>query len=128
MSEFITSFQKDKNLEQRQQMALAIRKKYPDRLAVIMDRVGFLDPQIIKHKFLVPSHLTLGQFNYVVRKRLKLEAPKNPISEYQTIYINIHGTKILPPMSELMYNIAAQHGHQDGFLYLNYGLEHSFGG
>jgi len=127
MSEFIVSFQRDKTLQQRQQMASAIRKKYPDRLAVIIDRVSSLDPMLKKHKFLVPMGLTLGQFTHVVRKRLKMEAPHQPISEYQTLYINVYGSKILPTLSELMMNITQQHENADQFLYLNYGLEHAFG-
>jgi len=127
MSEYITSFQTSKTLSERQQMASAIRKKYPERLAIILDRTNSLDPVLKKNKFLVPGGLTLGQFIYVVRKRLKLEAPHRPISEKESLYIHVHNTNIFPCLSDLMANIALQHEHQDKFLYLNYGLEHAFG-
>jgi len=127
MSEFITDFQHTKPLSERQQMASAIRKKYPDRLAVILDRTNSVDPVLRKNKFLVPGSLTLGQFIYVVRKRLKLEAPHRPISEKEAIYIHVHNTNIFPCLSDIMSNIAVAHENADRFLYLNYGLEHAFG-
>ncbi len=45
-------------------------------------------PDIDKKKYLVPADLTVGQFVYVIRKRIKLPAEK-------AIFIFIHN--VLPP-------------------------------
>lgn len=48
-----------------------ILRKYPDRLPIYVNVSGDL-PAIDKKKYLVPKDLTVGQFMYVCRKRLKL--------------------------------------------------------
>ena len=54
-----------------------IRAKYPERVPVIVEKAGQSDvPDIDKKKYLVPADLTVGQFVYVVRKRIKLGAEK----------------------------------------------------
>ncbi|MEJ1275176.1 hypothetical protein NN561_006071 [Cricetulus griseus] len=50
-----------------------IRKKYPDRVPVIVEkapkaRIGDLD----KNLDLVPSYLTVGQFYFLIRKQIHL--------------------------------------------------------
>ena len=58
--------------EQRKKEATTIKTKYPDRIPVIVEKEPYSDiVEIDKHKFLVPNHLTVGQFVYVIRKRMK---------------------------------------------------------
>jgi GABA(A) receptor-associated protein len=66
---------------------------------------------IDKKKYLVPSDLTVGQFCYVIRKRIKL-APEKAIF----IYVN----EVLPPTAALMSSIYEEHKDDDGFLYITY--------
>ncbi|KAL8226475.1 hypothetical protein R6Q57_016307 [Mikania cordata] len=76
-------------LERRQAEAARIREKYPDRIPVIVEKTERSDmPDIDKKKYLVPADLTVGQFVYVVRKRIKLTAEK-------AIFIFVKN--ILPP-------------------------------
>lgn len=78
-------------LEKRKKEAERIKAKYPDRLPVIVERVEKSDiPVIDKKKYLVPADLTVGQFMYVIRKRIKLNPEK-------AIFIFVNGT--LPPVS-----------------------------
>jgi len=60
---------------------------------------------------LVPSDLTVGQFCYVIRKRIKL-APEKAIF----IFVN----EVLPPTAALMSSIYDEHKDEDGFLYITY--------
>ncbi|KAG2262267.1 hypothetical protein Bca4012_013087 [Brassica carinata] len=72
-----TSFKLEHPLERRQIEASRIRDKYPDRVPVIVEKAERSDvPNIDKKKYLVPADLTVGQFVYVVRKRIKLSAEK----------------------------------------------------
>ncbi|XP_042752227.1 autophagy-related protein 8C-like isoform X1 [Lactuca sativa] len=72
-----SSFKLEHPLERRQAEAARIREKYPDRIPVIVEKAERTDiPDIDKKKYLVPADLTVGQFVYVVRKRIKLSAEK----------------------------------------------------
>ncbi|XP_038692820.1 autophagy-related protein 8C-like isoform X2 [Tripterygium wilfordii] len=84
-----SSFKTEHPLERRQAEAARIREKYPDRIPVIVERAEKSDvPDIDKKKYLVPADLTVGQFVYVVRKRIKLTPEK-------AIFIFVKN--ILPP-------------------------------
>ncbi|KAK4755076.1 hypothetical protein SAY87_008833 [Trapa incisa] len=64
-------------LEKRQVESARIREKYPDRIPIIVEKAERSDiPDIDKKKFLVPRDLNVGQFVYVVRKRINLSAEK----------------------------------------------------
>ena len=53
----------------------------------------------------------MGQFCYVIRKRIKL-APEKAIF----IFVN----EVLPPTAALMSSIYDEHKDEDGFLYITY--------
>lgn len=70
-----TRFKQEFSLEARKGESERIRAKYSDRVPVIVEKGSHSAvPEIDKKKFLVPVDLTMGQFMYVVRKRLKLPA------------------------------------------------------
>lgn len=76
-------------------------------------------PDLDKKKYLVPSDLTVGQFVYVIRKRVKLSAEK-------AIFIFVNNK--LPPTASLMSTIYEENKDEDGFLYVLYSGENTFGG
>ena len=71
---------------------------------------------IDKKKYLVPADLTVGQFVYVIRKRIKLGPEK-------AIFIFVD--EVLPPSAALMSSIYEEHKDEDGFLYITYVLPSS---
>ena len=96
-----------------------IRGKYGDRVPVIVERAEKSDiPTLDKKKYLVPADLTVGQFVYVIRKRIKLSAEK-------AIFIFVNN--VLPPTAALMSAIYEEHKDEDGFLYVTYSGENTFG-
>lgn len=96
-----------------------ILKKYPDRIPIIVEKDTKSDIcQIDKKKYLVPSNLTMGQFQYVIRKRIELEPSK-------ALFIFINNT--LPQTSRLISDIHNEYKDKDGFLYLVYSSENTFG-
>jgi len=112
-------FQQEHPLEKRQAEALRIRDKYPDRIPVIVERAERSDiPDIDKKKYLVPADLTVGSFVYVIRKRIKLSPEK-------AIFIFVNN--VLPPTAALMSSIYEEHKNDDGFLYITYSGENTFG-
>ena len=111
-------FKQTYTLEERKREASRIRSKYPDRVPIILERNGEEVPNIDKKKYLVPADLTIGQFCYVIRKRLKLNSEK-------AIFLFINGK--LPPTSSLISIIYDEHKDTDGFLYVTYSGENTFG-
>ena len=62
---------KDKfDLKQRQDESSRVKRKYPNRIPVIVERAENCNEiaKIDKTKYLVPGDLTVGQFIYVIRK------------------------------------------------------------
>ena len=73
---------------------------------VICEKVEKSDIATIdKKKYLVPSDLTVGQFVYVIRKRIKLSPEK-------AIFIFVD--EVLPPTAALMSSIYEEHKDEDG--------------
>lgn len=98
----------------------SILSKYPDRVPVRIDRAEKADiPDIDKHKYLVPRDMTLGQFVYVIRKRINL-------NEAQAIFVFV-GNTILPPTSAMMGQLYDEHKDDDKLLYIKYSGENTFG-
>ncbi|SPO39574.1 probable Autophagy-related protein 8 [Pseudozyma flocculosa] len=113
-----STFKNEHTFEKRKAEAERIRQKYPDRIPVICEKADRTDiPTIDKKKYLVPSDLTVGQFVYVIRKRIKL-APEKAIF----IFVD----EVLPATAALMSAIYEEHKDEDGFLYVSYSGENTF--
>ena len=115
----MSTFRETHTLEKRKAEAERIRAKYPDRIPVIVEKREKCEiPDIDKKKFLVPSDLTMGQFVYVIRKRIKLPAD-------QAIFLFVNNT--MPPAGALMSQVYKDHMDYSGFLTLIYSSESTFG-
>ena len=116
----MTSFKENFTLQKRTEESSCIRKKYPDRIPVIVEKLSSSDIETIdKKKFLVPADLTLGQFLYVIRKRIQNLKPE------QAIFIFINNS--LVSQTSLMSQLYKEHHDTDGFLYAVYSGENTFG-
>lgn len=112
-------FQEEHSFDKRSSEAAEIREKYPDRIPVIVERATHSKVQEVdKKKYLVPSDITVGQFVYVIRKRIQLGSE-------QALYLYVNG--ILPPTSAPLSEIYQQQKDTDGFLYMTYAGESTYG-
>lgn len=112
-------FKKKYSLEQRKLQSKNIMLKYSDRLPILIHKSynsRLID--VSKNKYLSPKDLTLGQFLIVMRSRIKLEPDKSIF-----LFIN---NKIFPN-SALMNDIYNEEKDEDGFLYIVYSEESTFG-
>ena len=73
---------------------------------------------IDKKKYLVPADLTVGQFIYVIRKRIKINSEKS-------LFMFVNGK--IPPTARLMSMVYEENKNEDGFLYITYSGENTFG-
>ncbi|XP_072986240.1 autophagy-related protein 8f-like isoform X2 [Typha latifolia] len=114
-----SGFKQEHDLEKRKADSAKIKNKYPDRVPVIVEKADRSDiPSIDKRKYLVPSNLTLGQFVYVIRKRINLTADK-------AIFMFVDN--VLPPTGTLISKLYEDKKDEDGFLYFVYSGENTFG-
>lgn len=116
----MSQYHKNHTFEERKAEIDKIRKKYPEKVPVVVERAQYSTnvPEIDKNKFLVPEELTIGQFIFVIRKRIKL-GPE------QALFIFINNE--LPSTSTLMSHIYQKHKSDCGFLYVTYSGENCFG-
>ena len=104
----------------RQEEAISIKQKYPERVPIICERASRNPdvPLIPKCKFLAPAHMTLGQFIYIIRRNLVLSPEK-------ALFLFVSNS--LPTTHTLMRELYADFADEDGFLYIKYSGESVFG-
>jgi len=113
------SFEKKFTFAKRRDEADRIIQKYPARVPVICERSGETNvPLLDKKKYLVPNDLTIGQFIFIIRKRLLLD-------ESKALFMFINHT--IPMTSTPMGAIYDRFQNRDGFLYIRYSGENTFG-
>ncbi|KAI3384726.1 hypothetical protein SNEBB_007185 [Seison nebaliae] len=112
-------FKEECSFEQRKVEASKIRGKYPSRVPVVVEKEPKSQiPEIDKRKFLVPNDISVGQFMWIIRKRIKL-------SSERSIFLFVG--KVLPQSATTMGQVYEQFKDEDGFLYMAYSGEHAFG-
>jgi len=113
-------FKRQHTFDQRVAESSRVLEKYSDRIPIICEKNMNQPnlPDIDKNKYLVPFDLTIGQFIYVIRKRLS-------ILSNEALFLFIGNT--IPPSGSMMSQIYAKYKDSDGFLYVTYSKENTFG-
>jgi GABA(A) receptor-associated protein len=112
-------FKNKKSYEERIEESNKIIKKYPDRIPIVVEKSKKSNVQNIdKNKYLVPNDMTLSQFLYIIRKRIKLET-----SEALFFFIN----NTICNNTLLLSEVYNKFKDKDGFLYIEYSTENTFG-
>ena len=115
------TFQQSFDFASRSSESMRICTKFPGRVPVIVERSRSSPslPPIDKPKFLAPNEMTVGQFMFVVKRRLKL-------SSEQAMYLLANDATLIST-SSLMREVFERHRDDDGFLYVTYSIENTFG-
>ena len=109
------------SLEQRQRESSLILRRHLGRVPVpLFPAAGFGEVTLDKSKYLVQSHITVGEFLHIIRQKLEKLCPQ------ESIYIFVQNSTI-PRMSMLMSEVYATYKSEDGFLYMEYAKENTFG-
>ena len=115
----IGSFVETHSIEDRIKESQKITLKYPSRVPIIVERSYKCELQDIdKKKYLVPKDMTMGQFVFVIRKRIKLDTS-------QALFIMVNNS--LESSNKLLGEIYDDKADKDGFLYITYTSENTFG-
>jgi GABA(A) receptor-associated protein len=115
--EFIT-----KNDEtRRQEIVTTILTRYPDRVPVLVGRATLKDtPPISKYKYLVPADITFGKFVYELRRNMTFVDKKASLFFFLS-------NNTLAPSNGTMSELYKRYKSSDGFLYITYAAENTFG-
>ena len=115
-----SEFKRTHTLNSRVQESYRILMKYPDRIPVICEKSPQHNdlPSIDKKKFLVPCDFTIAQFTFVVRQRIKLRP-----NEAIFLFVNDQFVSGASTFGDI-YN---HYKDYDGFLYIQYNKENTFG-
>ncbi|CAG5105123.1 Oidioi.mRNA.OKI2018_I69.chr1.g1854.t1.cds [Oikopleura dioica] len=115
-------FKERKTHAVRLQESRSIKKRYPLKVPVIVERLKGEKqlPLLEKVKFLVPEDMCISQFMFVVRSRMLTLSPQ------QSLHFIINSSEI-PSMQLTMGEIYGRYADEDGFRYLRYAATAMFG-
>ena len=116
-----SSFKSQNQHSERLKESTRIIEKYPERVPIICEKLkNSRDnlPNIDKTKYLVPKELTIGQFIFVIRKRIHL-APET------ALFVFVNGN--IPSSNSILDDVYDLNKESDGFLYISYSSENTFG-
>lgn len=112
-------FKKQYTFEERHTESSRVMGRYSDRVPIICEKLNNKMPTIDKKKYLVPIDLTMGQFMFVIRKRLHLKAE-------EALFLTVNN-KNISATSAVIGDVYNNYKDNDGFLYINYTKENTFG-
>lgn len=116
----IINFMGEKSLQERSAISKNTMRKYPDYVPVIVGRANLTHtPPIDKFKFLAPKCITLGAFICEIRRHIK-------INETEALFFFLPNNTLISPCS-LMDSLHEKYKSDDGFLYMQYSCENTFG-
>lgn len=93
--------------------------RYSHRVPIIIEPRGTATPLIDKRKYMAPKDLTASQLFYVIRRRLNMSSDK-------ALFFFLHNKTLVTP-SSTVFDLYSKYSDDDGFLYLTYSLENTFG-
>ena len=115
----MNQFDKDYSMDVRKKESQKILLKYPTRIPIIVEKSkGCILNDIDKKKYLVPKDMLMSQFIFVIRKRIQLDPS-------ESLFFMINNQ--LSRSNVLLGDVYEDNQHEDGFLYITYTSENTFG-
>lgn len=113
-------FKMQHSFDKRKEESKKIIDKYPGQVPVIIEKgESSLLPNPVKQKFLLQRDLTIGQYLYIIRKQINIDAT-------ESIFLIVNETYI-PPNSATIGEVYDKYTDKDGFLYITYSAQQVFG-
>ena len=115
----VSNFKK-KSFDKRFKECNYMMGKYPESICCIIEKSNNCKKlcELKKNKYIIPRDLTISQIIYIIRKRITLDSRLSIF-----IYIN----NKIPTSNSKLYEIYEENKDEDGFLYIKYAGENTFG-
>ena len=112
----------EKTLNERIIYSQKLLSKYPDRIPVVIEKSEFMELQ--NYKYLLPSNLIVSEFMCIIKTKMN-----KALDEKKAIFTFVKSDKNynLVPMNQTIQEIYNIHKNTDGFLYIKFGVENTFG-
>jgi len=132
----------EKTLEERIVYSKKLLSKYSDRIPIVIEKSEFMELQ--NYKYLLPRNLLVSEFMCIIKtkmnkaldekkaiftfvKSFQPKAENDRSSIGGTCKSNAEGNYNLVPMNQTIQEIYNIHKNEDGFLYIKFGVENTFG-
>ena len=113
-------FKMQHSFDKRKTESERLKEKHPDKVPIILEKGGDSSlPTFDKQKFLMQRNITVGQFLFIIRSKIKLDPT-------QSLFIFIDNSHI-PTTSITIGEVFDKYGDKDGFLYMSYSSQQTFG-
>lgn len=113
-------FKMQNSFEKRKEEALRLKEKHGDKVPIILEKASDTSlPAIDKQKFLMQRNITIAQFLFIIREKIKLDST-------QSLFLFVDNNYI-PTPSATIGQVFDSHGDKDGFLYVIYSAQQTFG-
>jgi len=116
----MVEFKNRHSFENRLNESQSIMCKYPNRIPIICEKNKDckITMSLSKVKYLIPFTMLVGEFILYIRRTIN-------INKEQGIYLFINGN--IPCTSDNFFNLYHNYKDNDGFLYIIYTYENTFG-
>jgi len=115
---------KEKSLNERKEYSKTLLQKYQSRVPVMIKKS--CEDKILQNidnhgqtRYLMPKNLSISEIMFIIRNKIDLKPE-------QAIYMFVNGTTLVP-MNETISTIYDLYKSDDGFLYIVYRTENTFG-
>lgn len=124
-------FKQEFSLERRKEESAKLQRRHPEYIPIILYKIKETDPDVPKHKYLIKREDPASKFIMHVRNLMKANPDEaqneKPISlKPDEALFFFTGNEQFSGQVQVG-NVYEQHKDEDGFLYIQYGLEHTFG-
>lgn len=106
-------------LEKRKKEVGMLNIRHPSKIPIIIYTKNKQAPLLKKCKFLVNTDITIAELLHTIRKYMELK-------QNESIFLFTENNTI-PPSSFTVQSLYKEHKNEDGFMYLEYSVENTFG-
>lgn len=107
------------DLKCRKEKSEKIREQYPGYCSVILSPIRNSDPELKKYKYILPLDTPIWKFNH------KIYSLKSSTESKNSTIVMFINNKI--PNSASDFSNMTRYLNEDGFIYIKYGIENTFG-
>ena len=113
------SFKLKYSFRDRIEESTRILLKYPDKIPIICEKnIKSYGVELNKKKYLINPNLMMSEFLSYIRKKLN-------INQNTALFLSIGD--VIPPNTSTMGVLYEAYKNMDGYLYISYSLENTFG-